>query len=128
MGIDWYVRHSAQRGISMRVWKKTGRIIALLLMVMLWSGVPVHAAKTEDLPIKGGIYAGDIDLSGMTAAQATEAIEAYVEEVRQTPVTFLAAGDTEVEVTAGELGVRWVNQSLVGEAVSVGSRGNVIER
>ena len=112
----------------MREWKKAGGAFVLLFLATLWFATPVHGAEAEDLPIKKGIYAGDIDLSGMTAGQATESIEAYVEELRQTSVTLLAAAETEVTVTAGELGVQWVNQSLVEEAVSVGTRGNVIER
>ena len=62
------------------------------------------------------------------AAEASQAVESYVEGMEDTEITLLAADDTEVTVTAGELGVYWANPELVSEAAEVGSRGNVIER
>ena len=98
----------------------------LLLGCMTAFGMKVDA-QAEDT-IKKGIFAGDIDLSGMTAAEASQAVESYVEGMEDTEITLLAADDTEVTVTAGELGVYWANPELVSEAAEVGSRGNVIER
>lgn len=82
----------------------------------------------EEAVIKNGIYADEIDLSGMSALEAKKAIEAYVEGLEDTRITLLAATDEEVVVTAGELGITWANPELVTEALEVGSRGNVIDR
>ena len=84
-------------------------------------------AQSEET-IKNGIFAEDIDLSGMDASAASAAVEAYVDGLKGTQITLLAAGDTPVVVTAGELGIFWANPELVTEAMEVGTHGNVIER
>lgn len=84
-------------------------------------------AESEDA-IKNGIYAGQIDLSGMTEGQARAAVEAFVSQISRVEVTLEAAAGKHVTVTAGELGLAWANPGLVSEAASLGTRGNVIER
>lgn len=105
---------------------KWARMAALMLGCMLFFGMRMDAQGAET--IKNGIFAGDIDLSGMSTEEAARAVEAYVEGLKDTEITLLAAADTEVVVTAGEMGVFWANPELVTEAAEVGSRGNVIER
>ena len=97
-----------------------------VLALMLMSGVTAEAK--EEATIKSGIYAGDIDLSGMTADMAERAVRSYIEDLSAVEITLLAAGDTEVTVTAGELGLAWANPELVTEALEIGTHGNVIER
>ena len=79
----------------------------LLLMLTLLFGMTVQA-KTDDT-IKTGIYAGDVDLSGMTAEEATTAIEEYVENLNAVEITLIAANDHQMTTTAGDLGVTWKN-------------------
>ena len=99
---------------------------AILLLGCLFFGfLPVHAGEAE---IKDGIYAGEVDLSGMTGQEAEEAINAYVSSLQEVELIFMAAADHPVSVTAGELGIAWSNPELVAEALEVGTRGNVIER
>ncbi len=85
------------------------------------------AAQGSDT-IKKGIFADGIDLSGMNAAEAEQAILAYVEQLGNTEITLTAAGNKKVVVTAGDLGIAWSNPDLVTDALGVGIRGNVIER
>ena len=84
-------------------------------------------AKTDDT-IKTGIYAGDVELSGMTAQEATAVIEEHIESLKDVEITLLAANDHDVTTTAGDLGVTWKNPELVQEALELGTHGNVIER
>ena len=99
--------------------------ILLLLMVMLF-GMTVQAEGADT--IKPGIYAGEIDLSGMTEEEAQAAVSAYVEKLQSVEITLLAAENQEVVTTAGELGISWGNPELVTEALEIGTHGNVIER
>ncbi|MCI8432660.1 MAG: hypothetical protein HFH83_05660 [Lachnospiraceae bacterium] len=105
--------------------KRAGGML-LLLICLLGSGAAVQAA--EEGTIKAGIFAGSIDLSGKTQAEALAAVEAYVAGLQDVEITLLAAADTEVGVTAGDLGIAWANPELVTEAAQIGTRGNVIER
>ena len=99
--------------------------ILLLTLTMLF-GMTAQA-KTDDT-IKTGIYAGDVELSGMTAQEATEAIEEHIESLKDVEITLLAANDHDVTTTAGDLGVTWKNPELVQEALELGTHGNIIER
>ncbi|MBR1929982.1 MAG: VanW family protein [Lachnospiraceae bacterium] len=106
--------------------KKNVKFGVLLAVMLLICGFTVQA-KEEDT-IKNGVYAETLDLSGKTAAQATAAIESYVEELKGTTITLLAADDNEVPVTVGELGITWKNRDIVAEAAKLGTEGNVIQR
>lgn len=86
----------------------------------------VQAAQKEG--IKAGIFAGAIDLSGMSAEEASAAVESYVEGLKDVQITLLAADNQEVSSTAGSLGITWANPQLVQEALEIGTHGNVIER
>ena len=105
---------------------KKGCSVILLMVLTLAFGLTVQAKGEET--IKTGVYADDIDLSGKTVTEATAAIEAYVEELKEVEITLLAADDNEVTTTAGELGITWANRELVTEAMELGTHGNVIER
>lgn len=102
------------------------RYFFLLWILCLLAGTTVQAQEQET--IKSGIFAGDIDLSGMTAQEADAAVDAYVEELKGVEITLQAAAGAEVKVTAGELGLVWTNPEIIAEAAEIGSQGNVIQR
>lgn len=108
-----------------KMMKKGCHLALTLICVFLW-GMSVQA-KGEDT-IKTGIFAGDINLSGMTESEAKAAVEEYVAGLQDVEITLLAAADTEVVVTAGDMGIVWANRELVTEAAEIGTHGNVIER
>lgn len=110
----------------MKKWMKRGCFPAFVLAFVLMIGMRAGAAGSD--VVKKGIFAGNVDLSGMNASQASQAVEAYVDSLRDVEITLLAAGDAQVPVTAGELGIAWANREIVTEALEVGTRGNVIER
>ena len=110
----------------MRKWMKRGCLCVLMLILMLVPGMMTEA-KDIDV-IKKGIFVGEVDLSGMTAQEAVEAVSAYVETLSEVQITLLAAEDREVPVTAGELGISWANQDVITQALEVGTHGNIIER
>nr|WP_300840126.1 VanW family protein [uncultured Acetatifactor sp.] len=111
---------------KVKKWIKKVCFPTAVFVCVLMIGVTVKAQ--ESAVVKKGIFAGDIDLSGMSEAEARQAVTDYVEELKETEITLLASGDTEVAVTAGDLGITWANPELVSEALEVGTRGNVIER
>lgn len=87
------------------------------------------AVQAEEAPqMKTGIYIEDIDVSGMTAEEATEAAQAYMAEVEEMSVILRAAAGNEIEVKASELGIAWSNTEIIEEALSMGTSGNVIAR
>ena len=110
----------------MKKWMRRGYFAALVFGCALIAGAHAEAEGADT--IKKGIFAGDIDLSGMNAQEAEAAVRAYVESLEEVEITLLAAADAQVPVTAGELGIAWANPELISDALEVGSHGNVIER
>lgn len=72
-----------------------------------FSLLTVNVEAKGDDTLKKGVYAEEISLAGMTEEEAAEAINAYVDSLKEAEITLLAAGDNEVTVTAGELGLSW---------------------
>lgn len=104
-----------------------GKIYIFLLWAFLL--LPVAAVRAEEEEtIKDGVFAEDINLSGMTAREADAAVRTYVEGLRSVEITLQAAAGAEVKVTAGELGLDWANPEMIAEAAGIGYRGNVVER
>lgn len=101
---------------------------ALVLVLAGGFGTATVQARGENDTILGGIYIGQIDLSGMTVDEANEAVNQFVEGLKSKNVTFGVANDCYVAVTAGDLGLKWENTDVVSEAASVGKRGNFIKR
>lgn len=97
----------------------------LMLGCLTFSYLPVCAGEAV---IKEGIYAGDIDLSGLNGTEAREAINKYITSLEDMTITLIAAEDNRVDVSVGELGITWGNQDLVAEALEIGTGGNVIQR
>lgn len=86
------------------------------------------ALAESDGVIKNGIYAGEINLSGMTAGEASAAVSDFVAGLREVEITLIVADENTVKVKAGDLGISWANTEIVEEALGIGSTGNVIER
>ncbi len=84
-------------------------------------------AKSVDI-ISKGIYIDELDVSGMTAAEAESAVNELIEQKLATQIVLKCADDNEVIVTPADLGMEWDNKEIIEEAVSMGKVGNVIER
>lgn len=85
------------------------------------------AKEKEDPVIHKGIYVDEIDLSGMTVAEAKAEVDAYAGRLEEETLT-LEIFDEKVEVTLGELGLRCTNMDVIEEAAQLGKTGNAIKR
>ena len=99
--------------------------MALVVCTIAGSTVNLHAAETKT--IAEGVYIGNIDVGGMTAEEATEAIQNYIQEAGQSVFT-LSAGERNIRATASELGISFTDMNVVQEALDVGKVGNLIKR
>lgn len=110
----------------MKNWMKNVAVSVFVAVSLLLFG-NLAEAKGENT-IKNGVFAGQINLSGMTSDQASAAVEEFISQLESVEVTLLAADGNQITVTAGELGLSWANPELVSEAMQLGTQGNVIER
>ena len=101
-------------------------LVLSLTVGMLFAGTTSYAKNTSD-EIAMGVYAGEVNLSGLTREEAKEAVEEYFMEKADEKIT-LTVNNEELEVSRGDLGVAWSNPEVIEEAYGVGKSGNLIKR
>ena len=102
-------------------------IITALFMSLLLS-VPAFADDVGNAVIHEGVYAGEVNLSGMTEKEAFDAVEGYVESLKNTNIELNCVSGNSVSVAASEMGIDWGNSDIIADAVSLGKSGNIIRR
>ena len=112
--------------------KKIKVFVAVLLLVaagtFLFTNESMFKAEVPaDAKIEKGVYIGGIDVSGMTAEEATAAVDAYVETVKAQTIT-LVGPKGNLELTLEDMGLTARTEAAVQEAVAVGSTGNLVSR
>lgn len=111
----------------MKRWVRHWGLAILSLALLCGMVLPVRAAGQATL--KEGVLIQGMDLSGMNKQQAADAVEQYIEEnLKPIQLTLLTSNDAEVQVTVGDLGIRWSNPEILDQALAVGTQGNVIVR
>ena len=85
------------------------------------------ASEDAEEKIKNGVSIDSVDVSGMTASEATKALKTVVSDKTATTVTLDVNGKS-VQTTLGDLGYKWSNKTVVDEAVNTGKTGNIIKR
>ena len=82
------------------------------------------AARVTDV---GKIYIENVLVSGMTKNEMIEAVNDKFRELSASPVV-LYAGDRELDVTAGELGLSYTNPGIFDQIMTIGQKGNILKR
>lgn len=111
--------------------KKRGLGLTLLTagalsLSLAFAGGAASAADAEET-INKGVIIGKTDVSGMTAAEAVDAVEKEAAAELKDKVT-LTVGSSKVEASAADLGVGWANKEIVDEALGLGKSGNIVKR
>lgn len=105
------------------------RSVFLFAAVLLFLCIhPVTAQAEENETIQKGVFAGDIDLSGMTTSEASTAIEKYIASLKEKKLTLVGVKGSEIATTVGELGLEWSNPEIVESAAALGTEGNIVAR
>lgn len=84
-------------------------------------------AETQEDTICKGIFIESVDVGGMTAEQAAEALHQFIEAARSKQVK-IKVGDNTVEATLEDLGYTCDEAAYVEEVLQYGKSGNVIKR
>lgn len=104
-----------------------GFLFAFILAVAGMGSMEALAKEKEDPTIHSGVFADEVDLSGMTEAEAEAELAAYINRLGDETLT-LEIFDEHVEVTLGDLGLGCTNLNVIEEAAQLGKTGNVIKR
>lgn len=84
-------------------------------------------ASSEGATVNKGVFVDDVDISGMTAEEAKDAVEQKVTAAGGKTIT-VTAGNKKSYVTASNLGVYWKNTEIIDEALGLGKSGNIVKR
>lgn len=103
---------------SLRKW-----FLGIFLLTLVFS-MTVYA---EEPTILKGVKIGQVDVSGMTRAEALRALEEYEAKIGEQTLK-LVIGDNMLEVKMSDFGVRFANEEVVDEALKLGRVGNVVKR
>ena len=105
-------------------------VVALVLVAGAFLFTNEHVFKADasaDAKIEQGVYIGGIDVSGMTAEEATDAVNTYIESVKEQTVV-LVGPKANVEMKIEDMGLIARTEAAVQEAIAVGRSGNLISR
>lgn len=103
--------------------KRLSMAVLLLAAGMITVTLPAHAKEDK---IESGIYAEDMDLSGLTLQEAKDRIEAFVESFGGAEITLNAVEGGTIVTTASELGLKWGNEAILEEAANFGRDGDIL--
>lgn len=105
--------------------------VAFLVMVagafLLTNEDLYKADVTDEMVIEDGVYIGGVDVGGMTAEEAAEAIQEYVDEIKTQSITLIGPKD-DLTLTLEKMGISSQTEAAVQEAISVGQSGNLVKR
>ena len=104
--------------------RKLSMAISLMAAAMAVITMPVSAQESK---IESGIYADDMDLSGMTTKEAEDKIKSYVDSFGETEITLNAVDGGTIVTTASELGLKWGNRGILDEASNFGRDGDILQ-
>lgn len=108
--------------------KKARRGLGVLILTLCFLLCGMTALAAEEPRIQAGVYAENRNLEGLTAAEARANIENYVVTLMKQEVTLVGINGVEVKVTPAQFKMTWGNPEIVDEAISLGTKGNVIQR
>ena len=104
--------------------RKMSKAVLLTIAVSAVITMPVSAQENK---IESGIYADDINLSGMTTQEAGDKIRAYVDSFGESEITLNAVNGGTIVTTASEFGLKWGNEGILDEASNFGRDGDILQ-
>lgn len=98
--------------------------IPLIIAAMAVITMPVSAKEDK---IESGIYAQDINLSGMTTTEAKGKIEEYVNSFGGAEIILNAIDGGTIVTTASDIGLKWGNSNVLDDAANFGRDGDILQ-
>ncbi len=117
-----------------KIWNKLVMAVVLCSGIFLLGNFSIGghslcltAYASEEERIEAGIHVESINLSGMTVAEARQAIQEYVDSYGDTEITIHGTDDQAITTTAAACGLKWGNQEIIEEAAALGKDGNIVQ-
>lgn len=102
-------------------------IFLLSVSFLIAGGSTKVSAEEDDNTICKGVFVDEVDVSGMTKAQAETAVSDFINGLRSKGVA-IKVNDNFVYATMGDLGYTSDAKEVIDEALKLGKSGNLIKR
>ncbi len=104
--------------------------VSILSVVFMMNRATLDVQAANEDTIVKGVYVDGMDMSGLTEAAAQAKLESYVYGILEDNTLLTVAYDdvAEVQISPAVLGAQWDNTDLVGELMSLGKKGHVVDR
>ncbi len=99
----------------------------LLVVSLLYVGKPALAATEDEAVIYKGVFIDKVDVSGMTKAQAEDAVNKFMDELNKKRIA-ITVGDYVVNKTLSEIGYKADTEEEITKAIDLGRTGNLVKR
>jgi len=103
-------------------------IFGIAVPFFLGTFTVMNVSAAPKAEIEEGIYADDINLSGMTSDEAMKTVNDRVASRDAAVITLSDGSDYSFSFTGADIGYSWDNPQIINEAVSLGKSGNIVER
>lgn len=100
--------------------------ITLLILALIILVFPKSAYASEDT-ICNGVFIDTVDVSGMTAREASEALKKHLEELRSRSFVVVV-GEKTIVITMEDLDYRYEPNNHIKHALGLGKSGNLVKR
>jgi len=101
--------------------------ILFLSVSLIGAGNAVYASAEEDIKICQGVFIDEVDVSGMTKAEAATAVENFTNQLGSKGIA-ITIGENVVYSTLGDIGYSSDPSNDIEEALNLGKSGNLIKR
>lgn len=103
-------------------------IIGISTIVILGLTLDINVYAAPGSSIESGVFADDINLSGLSVSDASNAINARVNERREAVITLTDGADFNISFSAADIDYSWKNTEIVNQAANIGKTGNIVKR
>ena len=118
-------------------------LVLFCLVLIIWYAIRTHvtevdtsghperteAAKDIDsVLLFENTRVGDVDVSGLSVAQARAKVQEHLDGIFDTPFSVMVAQDKKVQVSLRELSAYWVNPEAIEEAAHIRDGRDVVAR
>lgn len=100
-------------------------IILTISFVLFGNDLCVYAANSNT--ITKGVFIDEVDVSGLTAKEAENKVNEFVNELREREIS-IRVGENTVTAKLGDLGYEHKINDVIDKALELGTTGNLIKR
>jgi len=103
-------------------------IIGICTIVIMGLTLDINVFAAPGSSIESGVFVDDIDVSGMSVIEASNAVDSRVDSRRNSVITLTDGADYNISFTGADVNYSWDNKEIINQASNIGKTGNIVKR